>query len=988
MYSHAGSRGCFGKLAVFLVAFVALFCACNAQTCKPPPFWTPSFSKNYYTSLLSNWSETDTASSQGGALFTKIGNLQTAPSIAGKGTLYGADLVDMGEGGNGLMITPAIESSASGTLVCLWVYNLSLSSSGNVVAKLLESSDHSFYVEMRSSIDGDSNDDDDEGSDGEGIKMAVVSVGDGVQRHQFLKVNGNSTLSSTPMKLYAGTPEWKQICVSIPGMETDSFWRLYVNATLVGAISGDGGPGSLPEGGLDKIMIQGTIPLATMIDEISIYNWHVNPQYTLAFEFFQNDFLHVRNCKYTQTNPTGIVLLDQCMADSFPRPGLSMSCDFSAGQSCVWWGPAVYSPVNDYPTGEWDLIEDGLSLSGMKLTTGFVEFPVRSGNLFLQSGATFSVWVRQVLNVSRGLFFVNGTANTSVAVGTFPASLEDEPDGDLWIHLAVVVDSESAMSYVNGVQVATQATTGAGWWPLKPLQSLGGNSQRQSLDESGFALYYDELLFFNRTLFPSEIYNLAKVTDCLRYLDPTTNTFIVYEKEAGFDPTRVAPVEENGYYADGLRVIQCPEDTWRLDDSLICLACPMGTFTSDSYSGCNTDCNRSLEPTEYDGENPVRMSCRLPSTGNSFDPTATTVPEPLCFRTDGFQNDVELVCNESAGCVFEPTLSPCYLDIWYVSIWFSGASAVTGEAPKPIFFGANGTILLAAINETLWIYEDNEPDNPVYPLPNSTTDWTMLTLAARFLVNELGVDLGYKLDVYLNASIVSYSILSVNGFGEIFLSQINTLFASSVDRFTHAEAAPLLSYLFSEHKCIRYGSPANGRIRVSRQGCTTTLQLTASDYAETVPGAAPYSVVYVLWPPNTIGKVDAGTLLATHNQFAIMEADTNDKVVLEIKKETRVVALWQYKDGDQTTFHCFGSGLSVPLDLTNFDMYTTCPNGATANIAITQSCDTDTVGMFVGLGFAVVLCGIAIYYIVDVLRIKYTMTSAGYTMMSLQSVNR
>jgi chitodextrinase len=137
-------------------------------------------------------------------------------------------------------------------------------------------------------------------------------------------------------------------------------------------------------------------------------------------------------------------------------------------------------------------------------------------SLQLTSAMTLEAWVypttvnsawRDVIYKGNDNYYLEGTssnANRPAMGGTFGADLYGTSalTANTWAHLAATYDGATMRLYVNGVQVASRAQTGAIATSTNPLQ-IGGDS----IYGQYFAGRIDEVRVYNRALSAAEIQN-------------------------------------------------------------------------------------------------------------------------------------------------------------------------------------------------------------------------------------------------------------------------------------------------------------------------------------------------------------------------------------------------------------------------------------------------------------------------------------------------
>src|SRR5207247_6798599 len=137
-------------------------------------------------------------------------------------------------------------------------------------------------------------------------------------------------------------------------------------------------------------------------------------------------------------------------------------------------------------------------------------------SLQLTTGMTLEAWVypttvsnkwRDVIYKGNDNYYLEGTSNHSsrpAMGGTFGSDLVGTSalTANTWAHLAATYDGATMRLYVNGVQVASRAQTGAIATSTNPLQ-IGGDS----LYGQYFAGRIDEVRIYNRALSAAGIQN-------------------------------------------------------------------------------------------------------------------------------------------------------------------------------------------------------------------------------------------------------------------------------------------------------------------------------------------------------------------------------------------------------------------------------------------------------------------------------------------------
>jgi hypothetical protein len=135
-------------------------------------------------------------------------------------------------------------------------------------------------------------------------------------------------------------------------------------------------------------------------------------------------------------------------------------------------------------------------------------------SLQLTSAMTLEAWVypttvnslwRDVIYKGNDNYYLEGTSNNSsrpAMGGTFGTPLYGTGalTANTWTHLAATYDGATMQLYVNGVQVASRAQTGAIATSTNPLQ-IGGDSFYGQY----FAGRIDEVRIYNRALSVAEI---------------------------------------------------------------------------------------------------------------------------------------------------------------------------------------------------------------------------------------------------------------------------------------------------------------------------------------------------------------------------------------------------------------------------------------------------------------------------------------------------
>jgi hypothetical protein len=137
-------------------------------------------------------------------------------------------------------------------------------------------------------------------------------------------------------------------------------------------------------------------------------------------------------------------------------------------------------------------------------------------SLQLRSGMTLEAWVyptsvssawRDVIYKGNDNYYLEGSSPNSsrpAMGGTFGGTLYGTSplSANTWSHLAASYDGATMRLYVNGVQVATRAQTGAIATSTNPLQ-IGGDS----IYGQYFAGRIDEVRIYNRALSAAQIQN-------------------------------------------------------------------------------------------------------------------------------------------------------------------------------------------------------------------------------------------------------------------------------------------------------------------------------------------------------------------------------------------------------------------------------------------------------------------------------------------------
>jgi hypothetical protein len=137
-------------------------------------------------------------------------------------------------------------------------------------------------------------------------------------------------------------------------------------------------------------------------------------------------------------------------------------------------------------------------------------------SLQLRSGMTLEAWVyptsvssawRDVIYKGNDNYYLEGTSPNSsrpAMGGTFGGNLYGTSPltANTWAHLAASYDGATMRLYVNGVQVASRAQTGAIATSTNPLQ-IGGDS----IYGQYFAGRIDEVRIYNRALSAAQIQN-------------------------------------------------------------------------------------------------------------------------------------------------------------------------------------------------------------------------------------------------------------------------------------------------------------------------------------------------------------------------------------------------------------------------------------------------------------------------------------------------
>jgi len=135
-------------------------------------------------------------------------------------------------------------------------------------------------------------------------------------------------------------------------------------------------------------------------------------------------------------------------------------------------------------------------------------------SLQLRSGMTLEAWVyptsvssawRDVIYKGNDNYYLEGTSPNSsrpAMGGTFGGNLYGTSPltANTWAHLAASYDGATMRLYVNGVQVASRAQTGAIATSTNPLQ-IGGDS----IYGQYFAGRIDEVRIYNRALSAAQI---------------------------------------------------------------------------------------------------------------------------------------------------------------------------------------------------------------------------------------------------------------------------------------------------------------------------------------------------------------------------------------------------------------------------------------------------------------------------------------------------
>jgi hypothetical protein len=196
-----------------------------------------------------------------------------------------------------------------------------------------------------------------------------------------------------------------------------------------------------------------------------------------------------------------------------PTPGLVAAYAFNEGSGTVVHDVSGNGNNGSISGATWTTsgkYGDALSFNGTNARVNINN----AASLQLTSGMTLEAWVypttvssawRDVIYKGNDNYYLEGTSNNSgrpAMGGTFGGNLYGTSPltANTWAHLAATYDGATMRLYVNGVQVASRAHTGAIATSTNPLQ-IGGDS----IYGQYFAGRIDEVRIYSRTLNGAQI---------------------------------------------------------------------------------------------------------------------------------------------------------------------------------------------------------------------------------------------------------------------------------------------------------------------------------------------------------------------------------------------------------------------------------------------------------------------------------------------------
>ncbi|HEU5313486.1 MAG TPA: LamG domain-containing protein [Candidatus Udaeobacter sp.] len=196
-----------------------------------------------------------------------------------------------------------------------------------------------------------------------------------------------------------------------------------------------------------------------------------------------------------------------------PRPGLVAAYGLNEGSGTVVSDVSGNENTGTISGATWTTLGkygNALSFNGTNARVTINN----AASLQLRTGMTLEAWVypttvssawRDVIYKGNDNYYLEGTSNNSgrpAMGGTFGSPLYGTAAliANTWAHLAATYDGATMRLYVNGVQVASRAQTGAIATSTNPLQ-IGGDS----IYGQYFAGRIDEVRIYNRALSAAQI---------------------------------------------------------------------------------------------------------------------------------------------------------------------------------------------------------------------------------------------------------------------------------------------------------------------------------------------------------------------------------------------------------------------------------------------------------------------------------------------------
>jgi Concanavalin A-like lectin/glucanases superfamily len=303
---------------------------------------------------------------------------------------------------------------------------------------------------------------------------------------------------------------WQHVVGTFDG----SSLRLYKNGSLVaGPKSASPATSANPGGWIGSF--SGTQFFNGDIDEVRISNTNRGADWIRTEYNNQNSpgtFITMgsESCPSGTPTPTPTPT-----ATPTPTPGLVAAYGFNEGSGTVVHDVSGNGNDGSISGATWTTsgkYGDALRFNGTNARVNINN----ATSLQLRSGMTLEAWVyptsvssawRDVIYKGNDNYYLEGTSPNSsrpAMGGTFGGTLYGTSPltANTWAHLAASYDGATMRLYVNGVQVASRAQTGAIATSTNPLQ-VGGDS----IYGQYFAGRIDEVRIYNRALSAAQIQN-------------------------------------------------------------------------------------------------------------------------------------------------------------------------------------------------------------------------------------------------------------------------------------------------------------------------------------------------------------------------------------------------------------------------------------------------------------------------------------------------